>query len=416
MIPAVGATSTASHLPFGVRLHQSIAEKVRWLAQKIFGSLLRVMIFQLGTYKNPFAYFLIRTFQFATSDPYCIRPVNYKRLEKSKNLLLLFGGAEAIVIPQDRKAEIHLMTFKASEFLRRIEQLGGQKVSLILHGQQRWVILPKPDTTPKQFQDLSEKLRKFFLPEIKVQTTSGIQTGILLPESPPLAPNQTAPLVVRFHSPGRSMAMDRKFIGLHLGAGYDICISDPRGTIDSKGTPSEGGYYLDAEAVFQHVLDQGYPKNRIYISGYCAGAAVGAHLKRKYHQEGVHFIAENPFHSLHDTIRAYHRIGGRTFAPYALPALQSTDPAIRQRVRQDGFDTTVKFHALPPSSGQFILIYPNNDRTLPKDSVDQIRQAIGRAGPYFSILRHHPNPKVDGHMQPPTEDPAVWHRYVEIVT
>ena len=46
--------------------------------------------------------------------------------------------------------------------------------------------------------------------------------------------------------------MERLFIGLLLAAGYPVAMYDPRGTAESKGKISEGGAYLDIEAVYQH--------------------------------------------------------------------------------------------------------------------------------------------------------------------
>ena len=94
--------------------------KVRLAVQKIFGYLLRLTVFQLGEYKRPLGYFLMRVYQHATSDPREEKPLNRERLERSKNLLLLFGGVESVVIPQDGKAEIRLMTLKTAEFFHRI--------------------------------------------------------------------------------------------------------------------------------------------------------------------------------------------------------------------------------------------------------------------------------------------------------
>ncbi len=394
--------------------------KIRYVAQKIFGYLLRLTVFQLGEYKRPLGYRLMRLYQRSTSDPRDAEPVNRERLERSKNLFLRFGAIESVVIPRDGKAETRLMTWKGSEFVRHIDRLGGQKTPILLPDangveEQRFAILPKPGTTPEQFKRLCHQLKKFSLTEIQVATDNGMQTGILLPKGPVLAPGQTTPMIVRFHSPGRSMVMDRKFAGLHVAAGYDICISDPRGTIDSIGVPSEGGYYLDAEAVLEHVLEQGYPINRIYVSGYCEGAAVAADLKQKYHAQGIHFIGENLFNRLLDLIRLQNGLG-RCIGDIALPEIQSNDPAITQLVKQDGFDNTAKFRGLGPSPGKFVIIHTDTDRTVPKHSIPKIRQAIGNAGPYFEILRRHPNRRANGHLQPPTEDPVVWNRYVQVVT
>lgn len=420
MIPVMARHySSVQIAPFCPNPLKWIASKIQLLIQKFFGYFLRLSVFQLGEYKRPLSYAMMRLYQILNCDPRDEKPVSHERLTLSMNLLMQFGGVETVVVPEDGKAEVRLMTFKASEFLRRIEQMGGQKIPIVLRDengqpQNRFAIVPAVGISHEQFGALITKLKKFSLSSIDIGINNAVQKAILLPENPPIPPDQTTPMIIRFHSPGRSMAMDRKFIGLHLGAGYDICIFDPRGTIDSQGVPSEGGYYLDSDAVYKHVRNLGYPAGRIYLSGYCKGGATAAYLKQKYHAEGVHFIAENPFNALVDLAKNQNFVG-HYFAEKAMPEIISDDPSITRLVPQDGFNLEKKFQNLPLSNGKFILIPTDNDKIVPPHSVQKIRQAIGQSGPYFEIMRNHPNPKANGHMQPPIEDPKVWHRYVQVV-
>lgn len=419
MLQAIRPFPSVPAVPFCPNPLKWVINKIRLLAQKFFGYFLRLTVFQLGEYKRPLAYAMMRLYQRLTCDPRDEKPVSHERLERSMSLLMQFGGQETVVIPEDGKADVRLMTFKASEFFHRIAQMGGQKTPIFLRDengqeQNRFAILAAPTASAEQFRTLCHKLGKLSLPLIDIATANGMQKGILLPESPAIPPGEMTPMIVRFHSPGRSMAMDRKFIGLHLGAGYDICISDPRGTIDSTGTASEGGYYLDADAIYKHVRASGYPSHRIYLSGYCEGAAIGAYLKRKYHAEGVHIILENPFDALVNLAKHQNWLS-RFAAEIAMPEIMSEDPDIARLVAQDGFDVAAKFRNLPLSTGKFVVMPTDNDTIVPPFSVLKIRQAIQNAGPYFEIIRHHPDPTANGHMQPPIEDPKVWRRYVEVV-
>lgn len=125
-----------AHMKISIWRHplKWIADKIRWVVQTIFGFLLRVSVFQLGEYKHPLGYALMRLYQRASCDPREDKPVSRDRLERSKNILLLFGGVESVVIPECGKADVRLMTFKASEFFHRIDQLGGQKLQLSIQG------------------------------------------------------------------------------------------------------------------------------------------------------------------------------------------------------------------------------------------------------------------------------------------
>ncbi len=374
-----------------------INNKITQLAQLIFGYIARVTNFQLGVIKDRTSYIVMRIYQRLSSDPREERPLDLTRLAESKKLLIQFGGVESVV--QSPGAEIHCMTFKSADFYKAFEQKGCIPIDIIYKGCPRKVFINPPNEADK-----------FYFPRIKFKLhDGGLVDAVLLPESPKF--DGETPMILHCHSPGRSMAMDRKFIGQHLAAGYDVTVWDPRGTIDSTGTPSEGGYYLDAEAVLHHVIDLGYPANRIYVSGFCKGAACAVYLKKHFHDVGVHLIASNPYTSLTDVMRGYGWIG-RMGIQYGLQALK--DPSLQ--VEQDSFDNLAKLRNLPQSEGRFVLIHTDTDNMMPPKTVQRMIEVIANAGPVAAILRKHPDPTVNGHLQPPYEDPVVWREYIKVVT
>ncbi len=392
---------------------QWICQKVKQIAETIFGYLLRICYFQMGEFEVPGAYYIMRAYQKLMSDPREELPFDPVRLQRSKQLLESFGGVEATLTPADGNAQVKCMTLTPDKFFLEIDRLGGEKMEIIHQGERRQAIVPKSTTSPEQASILREKLAKFYLPAIPISINGQTIEGILLPHAPQSA---QPPLVLRCHSPGRSMYMDRKFIGLHLAAGYPICIWDYRGTVESKGTASEGGYYLDAEAVYEHVKAQGYQPHHIWVSGMCAGAAVAAHLKAKYHDEGIHFVSENGFHSLRALINN-HGWFGRFGVDYAIPGIQAKEPEITDRVQQDGFDLEHKFTQLKKGPGKFLIISTDTDTTVPQDSPTRMVDLAHRASHEIHyILRQHPKQNTNGHTQPPIEDPKVWNRYIQVVT
>lgn len=376
-----------------------VSEKIQKICETIFGYILRIITFQLGEMKRAGAYIIMRIYQRLSSDPREEKPFDPKRLDESKQFLIQFGGIESVVEPADQGAQIHLMTFKSADFFNTFRARGSVLFDVIHHGRRRRVLLDPP------LQDAA----KFYLPIIDIRMHDGtLKKGALLPESPPTA---HPPHILHCHSPGRSMCMDRRFLGLHLAAGYDVTIWDPRGTVDSTGTPSEGGYYLDAEAVFQSLINQNIPHNRIYVSGFCKGAAVAAHLKRKFHHLGVHFIASNPYNSMKDVVEGYGWMG-KIAAHFGLQALQDST----LNIPQDYFNNQEKLRNLPRSEGKCVFIHTDTDKLMPPATVQKLIDIFGEAGPVHEILRAHPNPKENGHLQPPYEDPIIWRRYVQIVT
>jgi hypothetical protein len=111
-----------------------------------------------------------------------------------------------------------------------------------------------------------------------------------------------------------------------------------------------------------------------------------------------------------DVVEGYGCIG-RLTTRYGLEAIK--DPA--SEIEQDGFDNVNKFRNLSPSNSRFILIYTDTDTLVPRTSVSALIRTIGAAGQCFQIRRKHPNPRANGHMQPPIEDPVVWREYVQRV-
>lgn len=370
-----------------------ITHKIRTLAESFFGYLTRIVTFQLGEMKDHTAYYIMRFYQLLIScDPKDEKPVDLGRLNQSKALLIRYGGVESIV--EAIGSHVHLISFKSADFFQRF----GTPIEITHEGRTRRAVIDPP----------LEDAKKFYFPIISIQMPDGsIKKGALLPEkSAAIDP----PHILHCHSPGRSMSMDRKFIGMHLAAGYDVTVWDPRGTIDSTGIASEGGYYLDAEAVYGFLRNQNIAPNKIYVSGFCEGAAIAAHLKQKYHDEGVHFIASNPYTSMSDVF-ANHGFLGRLGINYGLHALK--DPTLP--VEQDGFDNVNKMKNLPESQGKCIFIHTDTDEMMPKGTVAKLIDAFNHAGPVHEILRIHPNPKENGHLQPPYEDPQVWRRYIQVV-
>ncbi len=397
MTSTVQATSSILNWPCCAPVRW-VCAKVKALAEAIFGYLLRVVTFQLGVMKSRAAYWIMRIYQRLLSDPREQKPFDHKRLEDSKNLLTRFGGVEAIVQPADGGSQVHCMILRSADFFETFRKLGSQTIDIIHEGRPRKALLNPPP-----------EAHKFSLPIIEIKMPDGtVKEGALLREGPD---TPRKPMILYCHSPGQSMAMARKYLGHHLGAGYDVTIWDYRGTAESTGTPSEGGYYLDGEAVFQHVLKNGFAPNRIYIYGFCEGAAVAAHLKRKFHHLGVHFIAGNPYTSMKDVVEGFGWLG-RLAARYGLKALQ--DPNIN--VPQDGFDNVAKFRNLPRSTGKFILLDTDPDTMMPRGTVQKLIGVIDQAGPTFQITRTLPTTKGNYHTQQPHERcETTWRRYVQVV-
>lgn len=377
-----------------------IAEKVRAIAEAVFGYFLRIITFQLGEIGVSGAPTVIRLYQKLVScDPREEKPYDPERLQRSKDFLLSFGGVDTVVRPVDGGAEVHCGTFKSADFFRKFAEMGAQLIDVNHEGRLR-----------RAFLNVSPEIAaKFYYPMIDITLLDGsIQKGVLLPDA---CTSPNPPHIIDFHSPGRSMYMNRKSIGQFLGAGYDLTVCDLRGTAESTGSPTEAGYYADADAILQSLLAQNIPIHRIYVSGYCQGAAIAAHLKQKYHAQGLNYIACNPYTSMREVVEGY-GFWGRMASCYGAQALLGNIPGISE----DFFDNVAKLRNLPRSTGKCIFVHTDTDTMMPRGSVSRMIEAFNHAGPVHEILRNHPNAQENGHLQPPTEVPEVWSRVVHYVT
>jgi dienelactone hydrolase len=208
--------------------------------------------------------------------------------------------------------------------------------------------------------------------------------------------------------------MNRTEILRHLFAGHDVLAWDPRGTAESTGEASEGGYYLDVDVVYHYAVANGYRPEKIYAFGFCKGAACAAHLKKKYHHLGLNAVLSNPYTSMKGVVENYGWLG-RLASRFGLKAIQSTDPAITHRVEQDYFDNVNKLRNLPHSNGKLIVIHTKTDNMMPYASAERLFDAFNYAGPIFEIVHFHPDPKANGHMLPPDETPYVQRRLYHLI-
>ena len=80
-----------------------------------------------------------------------------------------------------------------------------------------------------------------------------------------------------------------------IAAGSSLLIPDYRGYGKSEGKPSEAGLYLDADAAYQWLIDQGHTPAQIVIQGESLGTAVAIDLAARRPCAGV--VLEAPFNS-----------------------------------------------------------------------------------------------------------------------
>ncbi len=146
--------------------------------------------------------------------------------------------------------------------------------------------LKKIEATPKEI-DLDYE-------DISVTAKDGVKlNGWFIPARNPRA------TLLFCHGNGGNISHRLEKISMFNFLGLNVLIFDYRGYGKSKGRPSETGLYLDAEAMYQYLLNEkGLVPQEIIAYGESLGSAVAVDLASKYELGGL--IIEEGFTSVKD--------------------------------------------------------------------------------------------------------------------
>ena len=419
-----------------------VCQKIHAIFQKFIGSFVRIGVFMFGEYNQGCVpRTVIELFKKGPCDIRNRPPFDPERLRKSIHILERLGGERHFITPSDKQAKIEYMLLTYQKMREQIEAHGCRiienmsvtlkpskfKFPIYLSSEEKTgmlidVIVSDPSKELSDWDTFREQtLCKMGWKKATVEIDNVPTPALVLwereEENNCNIQDQT-PCILRSHSPTESYAMERTYIGRHLGVGCDVCVYDYRCTWESRGKePSEGGYYLDAKAVYKRLKNtHGYEPTEIWASGYCLGGAVSASLKQRYHEEGINYIGENTFASLEETIDNQ-MWPARALGNFAIDAICSKDRAITSRVEQDHFNTARKFWRLKKSenAGISLILNTDNDKTLAQDTHGRLVRSAKNCGRVFGFLRNHPLSHKDGHGEDPNDDPLLWKQYVQIL-
>jgi len=102
-------------------------------------------------------------------------------------------------------------------------------------------------------------------------------------------------VTVFFHGNAGNLTHRIEHMRAIIAAGSSLLLPDYRGYGRSEGKPSEAGLYMDADAAYQWLIDQGHAPERIVIQGESLGTAVAVDLAARKACAGV--VLEAPFNS-----------------------------------------------------------------------------------------------------------------------
>jgi fermentation-respiration switch protein FrsA (DUF1100 family) len=129
--------------------------------------------------------------------------------------------------------------------------------------------------------------------DVIVTTKDGIRiSGWFVPAKNPRA------TLLFCHGNGGNISHRLEKISMFNFLDLNVLIFDYRGYGKSKGSPSEKGLYLDAEAMYQYLLNKGFAPREIIAYGESLGGAVAVDLASRHELGGI--IIEEGFTSVKD--------------------------------------------------------------------------------------------------------------------
>lgn len=390
-----------------------VIEKIKQVFRQCIGYFVRISVFMFGVYhESGTKAQIMEWFKQSPCDTRQRHGFDRDRLNRSIAILEALGGMRTTLYPEDKDATVDCMVMRYQDLKASIEKKGGRWIEHQLGEETLEIITEDPTKTSSEWKKFSEEtLSKMGWEE----TTIGDKRAFITARwnKDEKRPKEGL-CFLRSHSPTQSYAMERKYIGKHIGLHADVCLYDYRGTVESQGEASEGGYYLDIKAVYTFLKKMGYKASDIWATGFCLGGAVAAALKQMYHREGLNLAIENSFDSMEKVMG--NQVWPASFlGPFALPEIQSQNSAITSRVSQDSFDTVGKLQSLSSKAGKVVVIATDSDKTLAPDAHNNLFNAAQKCSDASLLVFRSPDPTKNGHSLDPLFDAKIWKQFTAIL-
>jgi len=426
-----------------------IIHKIKRVVQIFLGHLLSLGVFPYGKMnKSWISRQLIQLYQGGCYDTHERNQLNLKRLADALSILENMGGIRSNTRTKDG-VKLDSMIIRYQDVLREIEKHGGTiKSCLPIHindvkktGKETICICQENHASPKEYVDIilkdetksdsdwdsfcEKNLSRLGLEKAKLTLAGGrFVEGYIVKhwnESNPTRPKE-GQCFVRCNAPTESYPMSKRDIFRHvLAMRSDMLCFDFRSSGESEGTPTEGGCYADAEAMVEKAVHEyGYKWKDIWAEGFCEGAAIALHLKKKYHDKGINVFTQNGFDCMNNTLRQQIFPADR-LAPWVSNELKSRDPKVQSLVFEDCFDSVGKLQSLTksqePKKGVSIIVNTDTDTTVHPDSHARLKAAAEKVSEKcFSHFFNHPIKGKNGHSYDVLGERSVWDKVVTYIT
>jgi|GEM_PF-2865557 hypothetical protein len=364
-------------------VHEFLLAIFRRTIEPLIGFFLKICVFREAALQGRFAKWIIlpltvkigNTWMQIKGFPSQFTNFEKNRLDKSAQFLAEF--AETKKIKTADGTEIKWTFYSSEKFQEWIEAHGGVRL-----GTQ---IVPKQAADWKSLKHLAEFKFK--------------ETGHAF-EVPELMNEANKKCILRCNGFGLPMETDKKWIGLHLAAGFNYALFEWRKEVSIEG------FFQDAEAAYQALLQQGFTPFQIKALGYCGSNYVVAHLKEKHHAEGLDVVMIGAHTALRDVI---------AHGPSPVNRIGLLGLGAIEKNGMD-FDNIRKFQTLLPGKASACLIMNPRNEVAPPDTIERLRKVLVQKGPCEIILKPAQYSKEDFDFNRQFQIPEIWQRYAAFLS
>lgn len=289
-----------------------------------------------------------------------------ERAKRSLESLKRIGGEEAFLTPDDRKAQIHTMQFRAEVLEKKLKTWGAKWERVQVTTEQALFAIIPPDKQTAAWYTFEQDLLHLKWDKRTVKDIHGRSFQVIVTcEHAEEVPAEALYQKYFLHCNSASVCFEMltRRIGFYLGSKQNAKFFNPRGVRESTGVASEGGYYLDAMTVFQSLPSHVKPED-IWLTSACGGSAPAAFIRSQNPQ--THMIFENGYTDLKRDFLDQESWIVRTFATYfwgGLSCRDSDNPPV-----ETGFNIEKLWENLTSENGgKVIVVSVANDQRLSKE-------------------------------------------------
>lgn len=331
----------------------------------------RTAVFQIGVAHNCLEKFLINLISMCLQKTCRPNVLDPRRAEKGLALWKRLGSTEFTAIPQDGQAKIQGVFWRAETLENILKSHGAKWEKIVINddGEEKEIlaIIP-PKNSNLTWQALENDIKKFQWPHRQVTTIEGDTLDVIVTcsEAEELMPEDfNTKIFLHSNSASVSYIMLKRRASFYIGMKQDLCFYDPRGTLNSTGVASEGGYYNDILAVYEKVRNS-YSAEQIWVSGACLGCSAAAFLKAKT-EESFNLILENGFVDFKRDFVGNENLIARIFAKKYWKGLFAKNNSPSLKIQETGFSIESMWKDVKPSGliGKIVMVGVENDQRLP---------------------------------------------------